>query len=995
MDNIQPGQMLGPYRILHQIGQGGMATVYKAYHATMDRYVAVKVLPRQLAENPEFSGRFEQEARIIANLEHARILPVHDYGESNGIAYLVMRYLDAGTLKDRMKTGPLPLNEIDRLFSQLADALDYAHSRGVIHRDLKPSNALMDARGDLFLSDFGIAKLLESSAQFTGTGAMVGTPAYMSPEQAQGQKVDQRTDIYALGIILYEMVTGRVPYEAETPLAVILKHLNEPLPLPTTLKPDLAPSIERVLLKALAKNPEDRFATIAEFVGAWRAALTEVDTLRVQPVVAPAVGPIAPAAETASMASIAPPAPVSAAAAKPKLSPLAWILGGVGGGCLLLIVLAFAAFPRLLARLSPDRPQATAAPTEVVAATDVPPGATPILETPSVELTAPAIVEPFPTSPPIEGVAGWTQWTPANVIFGATVAGDQVFTWGRGGVLVWDRADGSLIQRFTTLDGLPSSQVNALLVDEEEEALWAGTEDGLGLYDEGKWTIYNEDDGLDSDTIGALTWAGDNLVVGTYYSGLQGGGLYSFDGSQWSPVPDFPSANSGERPDLLDYNVNDLLFDENNSVLWVATENGVGRYDGQSWSTYFVEQGLPDNGIWALTLDDNGDLWAGTEGGAARFNGETFEAVERLQDEVRSINGIVVDGEGRYWFSGNTGLARFDPQVADWEFFTGGNADLPYTNFLRAARDEDGNLYFGSYGGGLIRYDGGDFSAWTVPNLFRMYGVGRILPAPDGTLLFKEEYGSLTDRYDPAADVWSPFELPCDSCSPQTYDPAGNLWLGGDLGAWVVPADGSARIHLTTEQGLPSDYVQAIAFDSSGFAWIGTDAGVAVYDGANVLDVLTAESVGLATNNVRVILKDSYGAMWVGTEGGLSHFTSEASWEHFAAGNPFGEDSAFVSDLVDVQGVLWVATLNDGFYRYANGEWARWDSHSLNAVAAAPDGTLWFGTYNNGAGRFDGNKWEGISEADGLPNYNVTDVYVDPSGVVWFATSNGVARYVP
>ncbi len=962
MDNIQPGQMLGPYRIIHQIGQGGMATVYKAYHAAMDRYVAVKVLPRQLAENPEFSGRFEQEARIIANLEHARILPVHDYGESDGIAYLVMRFLDAGTLKDRMKTGPLVFNEVDRLFSQLADALDYAHSKGVIHRDLKPSNALMDARGDLFLSDFGIAKLLESSAQFTGTGAMVGTPAYMSPEQAQGQKVDQRTDIYALGIILYEMVTGRVPFEAETPLAVILKHLNEPLPLPTALKPDLSPAIERVLLKALAKNPEDRFATMGEFVGAWRAALAEVDTLRVQPVAAPTARPIAPAAETASLASVAPPAQVPAATAKPRLSPLVWILGGVGGACVLLLLLALAALPRLRARLSPDQPQATPAPTEVAVST---------------------------------GVAGWAQWTPANVIFGATVAGDQVFTWGRGGVLVWDRADGSLIQRFTTLDGLPNSQVNALLVDEEDEALWAGTEYGLGLYDEGEWTIYNRDDGLDSDTIGALTWAGDNLVVGTLYSGIQGGGLYSFDGSQWSPMPDFPSASSDERPDLLSYDVNNLLFDEDNGVLWVATYNGLGRYDGQSWATYFVEQGLPDNRTWALTLDDNGDLWVGTEGGAARFNGETFEAVERLQDEERGIYGIVVDGEGRYWFSGNTGLTRFDPQTADWEFFTGDNADLPYTNFLRAARDEDGNLYFGSYGGGLIRYDGGDFSAWTVPNLFRMYGVGRIVPAPDGTLLFAEEYGSLTDRYDPAADVWSPFELPCDYCSPQTYDPAGNLWLGGDLGVWVAPADGSAPIHLTTEQGLPSDVVFAIAFDSSGFAWIGTDAGVAVYDGANVLDVLTAESVGLAANNVRVILKDSYGAMWVGTEGGLSHFTSEASWEHFAAGNPFGEGSAFVSDLVDVQGVLWVATLNDGFYRYANGEWARWDSHSLNAVAAAPDGTLWFGTYNNGAGRFDGSKWEGISEADGLPNFNVTDVYVDPNGVVWCATSNGVARYAP
>jgi eukaryotic-like serine/threonine-protein kinase len=275
MDQLQPGQMLGPYRIISQIGQGGMATVYKAYQPSMDRNVAVKVLPGQLAQSPEFTQRFQQEARIIARLEHAHILPVFDYGESDGTAYFVMRYLEAGTLKDKMETGrPLPLQEIDRLFTQLADALSYAHSLGVVHRDLKPANALIDSRGNLFLTDFGIAKILESaSPRLTQTDAIMGTPAYISPEQAQAQKVDQRSDIYSLGIILYEMVTGRVPYTADTPLAVILKHVTHPLPLPSSVKPDIPETIERVLLKALAKNPEDRFGTVADFLTAWKIAL--------------------------------------------------------------------------------------------------------------------------------------------------------------------------------------------------------------------------------------------------------------------------------------------------------------------------------------------------------------------------------------------------------------------------------------------------------------------------------------------------------------------------------------------------------------------------------------------------------------------------------------------------------------------------------------------------------------------------------------------------
>lgn len=280
MDNLLPGQMLGSYRIISQIGEGGMATVYKAYQASMDRNVAIKVLPTHLANNKEFAGRFQQEARIIANLEHPHILPVFDSGESDGISYLVMRYLEAGTLKEKIESRPLSLSEIDRIFTQLAEALNYAHDRGVIHRDLKPSNALIDSQGNLFLTDFGIAKLLENTSHFTKTDTVMGTPAYISPEQAQGQTVDKRSDIYSLGIILYEMVTGRVPFMADTPLAVIYKHVNAPLPPPSTIKKDIPPQIEQVILKALAKSPEDRFGSATEFVAAWKRALSAGETVQ-------------------------------------------------------------------------------------------------------------------------------------------------------------------------------------------------------------------------------------------------------------------------------------------------------------------------------------------------------------------------------------------------------------------------------------------------------------------------------------------------------------------------------------------------------------------------------------------------------------------------------------------------------------------------------------------------------------------------------------------
>ena len=374
--NLQPGQMLGAYRIINQVGQGGMATVYKAYQPSMDRNVAIKVLPRQLAESQEFVTRFQQEARTIARLEHPHILPVFDYGESDGITYFVMRYLEAGTLKSKMETGPLSLNEIDNLFSQLAGALGYAHSHGVIHRDLKPANALVDEQGNLFLTDFGIAKLLESaSPRLTQTDAIMGTPAYISPEQARAQTVDQRSDIYSLGIILYELVTGRVPFTADTPLAVILKHVSDPLPLPSILKPDIPEAIEQVILKALAKEPNDRYVSTAEFLAAWKRALQDKETVR----------------HVAEMPSISKPAsrPVQTfdrIQGKPASAPKAttksggttgWLIGCSVGACALLTIagiVLFASGSQFLSFLSPATATATALPTQ----TSVPPTQTAI-----------------------------------------------------------------------------------------------------------------------------------------------------------------------------------------------------------------------------------------------------------------------------------------------------------------------------------------------------------------------------------------------------------------------------------------------------------------------------------------------------------------------------------------------------------------------------------------------------------------------------------------
>jgi TonB family protein len=269
-NTFPPGTTVGPFQVVGVLGKGGMATVYEAYDGRLERAIALKVLPPEFLHDETFARRFEKEARVVAKLEHPNIVPIYASGVDEGIPWMSMRLLAGGSVGGLLKTRRPDAIQIVRILRDIANALDYAHARGVVHRDIKPTNLLLDGSGQVCVGDFGLAQMLERGPGLTRSGTLAGTPQYMAPEQALGNPADHRCDIYSLGIVAYEMFVGDVPFTADSPVAVLLKHVNEPMPEPPAGR--LAPALMEAIQKATAKDPGGRFLSAGAFVAALEGA---------------------------------------------------------------------------------------------------------------------------------------------------------------------------------------------------------------------------------------------------------------------------------------------------------------------------------------------------------------------------------------------------------------------------------------------------------------------------------------------------------------------------------------------------------------------------------------------------------------------------------------------------------------------------------------------------------------------------------------------------
>jgi ligand-binding sensor domain-containing protein len=782
-------------------------------------------------------------------------------------------------------------------------------------------------------------------------------------------------------VLLFEMLAGRVPFEAETPMAVLFKQIQDPPPPLTSVRPDLHYSLEAVLLRALAKDPADRYPSMHAFLSAWKSAYSEASTPS-GVLHAPVMAPEVIAAKQSGMPSVASIQPDSGSVPVVLPAKRNFRMAVMIPLALLFCLVAGAVF--VIFGLRVYRSRQTSARVPAPARTQQPvPGQT------------------APVEIPVTPAGAAASWSGANTVYAIAFNGDSVLAAGEGGITIWNRKDGSSKQ-ISTAGGLPGGVVLSILVD-NDGSIWAGTDNGLAHLNASQQTVYSAADGLDSEYIITLARSGGRLFAGTQYSSKQGGGLLELNGASWQPVAGFPSSDK-PAAGLVSSNVRQVVVDAHSNV-WVATEQGIARLDDKNqWTVFSSANGLQDENIYTIYADRSNDIFAGAANGVVeKFNPDkgVFESYATLSDRgLSDVYGILQDKNGNLWFSGGV-VARFDPSTKTWTNFGPTDGSFPASSARALAMDDRGDLYFGTYEQGLVHFSNAKFDTRMVPNRPRFGEYDRIIPAPGGKLVFVQVYASGADEFDPAGNLWT--AVPSEQNVPRAFDAHGQMWSGGWDGLWIFGA--GKTTHLSTDLGLPSNQVNAVVFGADGTAYIATAAGIAVFDGATVTDVYGVAKNGLASDEVSTLFMATDGSLWAGTSGGFSRRQPDGKWQNFTAQGLFGGFAdSFPAFAQDHDGNIWVATNNDGVYRFSNGAWKRLrstdpgvglPSDDITSITVAPDGALWFGSNGQGAVRFDGKAWKAYGMGDGLIDVHVNDIYASPDGSMWFTTGGGISHLTP
>jgi len=787
-----------------------------------------------------------------------------------------------------------------------------------------------------------------------------------------GTPVDHRCDIYSLGVVLYELVTGRVPFKAETPLAVVLKHVNDPLPLPRRIRPDLSAAVERVILKAMAKAPNDRFQSAGEMVDALEEAVAAAPTDSAPQRLRAEAAEATTLASGVSLPSLpvveqAPPSPaVDKASTRPEgMMPVRWRQFWplfVGGAVLLGLLLVIGQ------RLMPNLSDGESTPTVVSQAQ---------LATPTPE-SQPATSLPSAVSEPVRLPSGWTNYGNANFVFALARQRDTLWAGGESGLVGWDLTDGSHT-RIGRADGLASGRVNDVLAG-GEGVLWIATDAGINRYDGKTMMTYDEDDGLDASYIQALFLDG----AGGLWAGSHGGerGLNYYDGEGWGPPPIPPLPVEGP-------NVRVLGGSEEEGLRFVGLEGqGLALFDGEAWNVLTTANGLPSDEVLGALLTDDA-LWVSFDVAVVRFDLETDD---RQVIPQASIHAIHQTADGELWYGGEWRAIRFDPGTADWEEFDTTPGPIPGWLVTDILGDMEG-LWFGTYGGGVALYHEGRWETWTVDDRLGGNQVYAILQDRDGAIWFTHP-GTGLSRYEPEGDAWQVFGQAAgavDWPAVPDVDSDGNLWTGeyGEL----VRYDGQGWQRFPAPE-LTDVTIDAIEFGPGDVQWIATDSGLMRHDPATDEWTTFTGADHPIIENIWSFLVSRDGTVWVGGEEGLVQYDGN-TWSTPAAS---GSAPRFVDDLAEApDGSLWAAA--DGeLVHLASGRWSQytWPSYGwVETVAIGPDGTAWVGY--EGLGRFDpgGGGWLILTPTDGLVHMTVRAIYVTPEGVVWIGTEGGVSRYVP